>query len=141
MATPSQLHSYSENFAFQFDAPFPSIVYDSDLSLTGWLVHREGKPIHGLRAVVRRTLRSRTIYTTKISAAPLNFLDLFGFRQFRTVLTRILEGWAYDRAQRAVQLSARANFRVGRKIESFTSSPIKRIDLLATSKSNLFIRE
>ena len=161
MATPSQLHSYSEDFAFQFDAPFPSIAYDKYLSWSGWLVHRHGKPIHGLRAVVRRTLLGRriirarrkrerpdvatafpnlteaktsgflfelqlglgtnyltfqvqdqrhvwrTFCTTTIRAAPLNFLDLLGFRQSRSVLTRILQSWAYDRAQRVVHLLPR----------------------------------
>ncbi len=195
MATPSQLHSYSEDFAFQFDAPFPSIAYDKYLSWSGWLVHRHGKPIHGLRAVVRRTLLGRKIYrarrkrerldvatafpnlteaktsgflfelqlglgtnyltfqvqdqrhvwrtfcVTMVRAAPLNFLDLLGFRQSRSVLTRILQSWAYDRAQRVVHLSAPVGPLIAKTVDRSTGSLIKRIDLLATSKSNLFIRE
>jgi len=195
MATPSQFHSYSEDFAFQFDAPFPSIAYDKYLSWSGWLVHRHGKPIHGLRAVVRRTLLGRkiirarrkrerpdvatafpnlteaktsgflfelqlglgtnyltfqvqdqrhvwrTFCTTTIRAAPLNFLDLLGFRQSRSVLTRILQSWAYDRAQRVVHLSAPVGPLIAKTVDRSTGSFIKRIDLLATSKSNLFIRE
>ena len=195
MATPAQLHSYSEDFAFQFDAPFPAVVYDRHLTLTGWLVHRHGRPIHGLRAVVRRTLLGRRIYrarrkrerpdvatafpnlpearasgflfelqlslgsnqltfqvqdkrrvwrtfhSTTIIAVSLNFLDLLGFRQSRSVLTRLLQSATYCRAQRAVQLSPRAEIGVDRTVERLAASPIRRVDLFATSKSNLFIRE
>jgi GT2 family glycosyltransferase len=195
MATPAQLHSYSEDFAFQFDAPFPSRVYDSSLSLTGWLVDRKARPIYGLRAVIRRSLLGRkicrarrkrerpdvatafpnlpgagasgflfelklgagsnrisfqvqdhkrvwrTFHAASIAATPLNFLDLIGFRQFRLALVRVLQGSFSRQNQTTLRPSASPTARPAAPVSGSAVSPIKRIDLLATSKSNLFIRE
>ncbi|HEY2102581.1 MAG TPA: glycosyltransferase [Chthoniobacterales bacterium] len=195
MASPAQLHTYSQDFAFQFDAPFPSRVYDSVLSLSGWLVDRKARPIYGLRAIIRRNFFGRkicrarrkrerpdvatafpklpgaaasgflfelklgagsnrisfqvqdhkrvwrTFHAVNIIAKPLNFLDLLGFRQFRLALVRVLEG-SFSQRDRPTTPS-----RLSRKPElnksslGSTISAITKIDLLATSKSNLFIRE
>ena len=195
MATPAQLHSYSEDFAFQFDAPFPSGVYDSALSLSGWLVDRKARPIYGLRAVIRRNFFRRkicrarrkrerpdvatafpklpgaaasgflfdlklgagsnrisfqvqdhkrvwrTFHAVSIIARPLNFLDLLGFRQFRLALVRVLEGSFARRDRQKIGRSSRRTSKPEKPSFSSTFSAIKRIDFLATSKSNLFIRE
>ncbi|MEY2493341.1 MAG: hypothetical protein QOH24_2292 [Verrucomicrobiota bacterium] len=195
MATPAQLHSYSEDFAFQFDAPFPSRVYDSVLSLTGWLVDRKARPIYGLRAVIKRSLLRRkicrarrkrerpdvatafptlpdsrmsgflfelqlgagsnritfqvqdhkrvwrTFHATSIAATPLNFLDLIGFRQFRFALVRVLQGSFFRRARTSTRPSGSPKPELAKPSLASAISAIKRIDLLMTSKSNLFIRE
>jgi glycosyltransferase involved in cell wall biosynthesis len=44
---------------FQFDTPFEPVVFGGDVALHGWLLHREGKPVHGIRAIVKRRFRKR----------------------------------------------------------------------------------
>jgi Glycosyltransferases involved in cell wall biogenesis len=190
MATPAQLHTYSENYAFQFDAPFPLRVYERSVLISGWLLERYAKPIHGLRALVRRsflgrkTYRARrkrarpdvatafphlpeagasgflfelclsagvnqitfqvqderrawrTFHTVKIAATPLDFLDSIGLRHFRSVLVRLLRHSSTNRKRPLAvpkQTQASVSSRIKSRIES--------VDLLTTSKSNLFIRE
>ena len=43
-----------ESFDFGFDQELDPIVFGGSLDLTGWLVEREGRPIHGIRVVIRR---------------------------------------------------------------------------------------
>lgn len=48
-------------YAFRFDAPIEPVIFGGEADIHGWLLHREGKPIHGIRAIVRRTLFGRTV--------------------------------------------------------------------------------
>lgn len=193
MATPAQLHSYSRNYAFQFDAPFPLHVYEGGFSISGWLLEREGKPTHGLRALVRRSFLGRKIYrarrkrarpdvatafpnlaeagtsgfflelrlatginqitfqvqdekrvwrtfhSVRIAATPLDFLGSIGLRHFRRVLVRLLYHSSTRRKPPVARLAASKRELPG--VSSSASSRIENVDLLTTSKSNLFIRE
>ena len=49
------------DYLFHLDALPEPRIFTSRLELTGWLLHRNGKPIHGLRAMVQpRGRRART---------------------------------------------------------------------------------
>ncbi|HSH39978.1 MAG TPA: glycosyltransferase, partial [Chthoniobacterales bacterium] len=43
-----------KEYAFRFDAPIEPVIFGGEADLHGWLLHREGKPIHGIRAIVKR---------------------------------------------------------------------------------------
>lgn len=38
---------------FHFGTSMEPLIFD-ELALSGWLLHRDGKPINGIRAIVRR---------------------------------------------------------------------------------------
>ncbi|MEO5720577.1 MAG: hypothetical protein ABIR71_03785, partial [Chthoniobacterales bacterium] len=44
----------NEPFAFRFDRELEPVLVGGELELSGWLVQREGQPIHGIRVVIRR---------------------------------------------------------------------------------------
>jgi glycosyltransferase involved in cell wall biosynthesis len=46
------------DYVFHLDTPPPRVSFGSRIEITGWLFHREGKPTHGLRGIVRSALRS-----------------------------------------------------------------------------------
>lgn len=46
-------------YIFRFDTPFEPVVFGGDVALHGWLLQREGKPTHGIRAIVKRRFRKR----------------------------------------------------------------------------------
>ncbi|MDP9005193.1 MAG: glycosyltransferase, partial [Verrucomicrobiota bacterium] len=48
-----------EDYLFRFDAPLDPVIFGGEVALHGWLLHREGKPTLGIRAIVRRKLRKR----------------------------------------------------------------------------------
>jgi GT2 family glycosyltransferase len=52
-------------YFFHLDARPERIRFSSRLELTGWLFHRQGAPIHGLRAVVRSRLRRDRIFLAR----------------------------------------------------------------------------
>lgn len=52
-------------YFFHLDAQPERIRFAPRLELTGWLFHRQGAPIHGLRAVVRSGLRRDRIYPAR----------------------------------------------------------------------------
>jgi GT2 family glycosyltransferase len=52
-------------YFFHLDAQSERVRFSSRLELTGWLFHRQGAPIHGLRAVVRSRLRRDRIYPAR----------------------------------------------------------------------------
>jgi len=52
-------------YFFHLDAQPEHARFSSRLELTGWLFHRKGAPIHGLRAVVRSRLRRDRIYPAR----------------------------------------------------------------------------
>ena len=51
------------NYFFHLDAQPERVRFSSRMELTGWLFHRRGAAIHGLRAVVRSPLRFARIYS------------------------------------------------------------------------------
>lgn len=52
-------------YFFHLDAQPERIRFSSRLEVTGWLFHRQGAPIHGLRAVVRSRLRRDRIFPAR----------------------------------------------------------------------------
>ena len=52
-------------YFFHLDAQSERVRFSSRLELTGWLFHRQGARIHGLRAVVRSRLRRDRIYPAR----------------------------------------------------------------------------
>jgi GT2 family glycosyltransferase len=50
-----------EEYAFRFDVPLDPVIVGGEVDLEGWLLHREGKPIHGLRVIVQRRFFRREI--------------------------------------------------------------------------------
>src|SRR5262245_39421864 len=41
------------DYAFRFDAPPERVTFNRQINITGWLLHRRGLSIHGIRGVVR----------------------------------------------------------------------------------------
>jgi glycosyltransferase involved in cell wall biosynthesis len=56
---PKPMRDPAEEYIFRFDTPFESVVFGGDAALHGWLLHREGKPTHGIRAIVKRRFHKR----------------------------------------------------------------------------------
>ncbi|PYJ11124.1 MAG: hypothetical protein DMF06_04055 [Verrucomicrobia bacterium] len=54
-----------QDYVFRFDAPIEPVAFGGDVSLTGWLLHRGGQPINGLRVIVKRRFFSRTIVAAR----------------------------------------------------------------------------
>jgi glycosyltransferase involved in cell wall biosynthesis len=52
-------------YAFRFDAPPDRIIFNRQIKIAGWLLHRQGLPIHGIRGMVRATLRRRRIFRAR----------------------------------------------------------------------------
>ena len=66
MAAITETPAAAADYFFHLDAPPERIRFSSSLELTGWLFHREGAPIHGLRAVVKGgLLRRELIYKAR----------------------------------------------------------------------------
>lgn len=182
----------AKDYAFRFDLPIDPIILGGELDLAGWLLHREGRPIHGLRAVVRRRFfrseivrgrrkrkradvaaafphlpeaeasgflielrlrfgRShlsfqvldhervwRTFSTAAVTAIPLSLLERFGFTNLRSFLIFYLQ---QRLAARIPEGHASASPGRVEARPSGSSPNTKRIELFATSKSNLFIVE
>src|SRR5262249_8194649 len=49
------------DYAFRFDALPESVTFSSQIKITGWLLHRQGLPVHGIRGIVRGTLWRRSL--------------------------------------------------------------------------------
>jgi glycosyltransferase involved in cell wall biosynthesis len=49
------------DYAFHFDALPERVTFSKQIKITGWLLHRRGLPIHGIRGIVRGILRRRSI--------------------------------------------------------------------------------
>jgi len=58
---PNSDSAAAQDYVFRFDAPIEPVAFGGDVNLTGWLLHRGGKPINGIRVIVKRRLSSRTI--------------------------------------------------------------------------------
>src|SRR6266487_1219847 len=53
------------DYAFRFDALPERITFSNQIKFTGWLLHRRGLPIHGIRGIVRGILRRRSIFRAR----------------------------------------------------------------------------
>ncbi len=52
-------------YLFHLDAPIPRLIFGSGLTITGWLFHRTGEEIHGLRAILKPIGRGERIYKAR----------------------------------------------------------------------------
>jgi glycosyltransferase involved in cell wall biosynthesis len=52
-------------YLFHLDALPERVSFSRRLEISGWLFHRQGKPIHGLRGVVKPALRSERVYKAR----------------------------------------------------------------------------
>jgi glycosyltransferase involved in cell wall biosynthesis len=53
------------DYAFRFDALPERVTFTNQIKITGWLLHRRGLPIHGIRGIVRGILRRRSIFRAR----------------------------------------------------------------------------
>ena len=53
------------DYAFRFDALPDRVTFGNQIKMTGWLLHRRGLPIHGIRGIVRGILRRRSIFRAR----------------------------------------------------------------------------
>src|SRR6266702_5343587 len=53
------------DYAFRFDALPERITFGNQIKITGWLLHRRGLPIHGIRGIVRGILRRRSTFRAR----------------------------------------------------------------------------
>ncbi len=179
----------SAEYVFHFDKPIPSRLFDAEQQLSGWLLRRDGRPIHGIRALVQRRFSRqrvvkarrkrtrpdaaaafpdlpaakssgflfefsfslgrqqlrmqaldetrvwRTFHVATVRALPLRSLARVGFPRTRQLLLSSLA-----RSFSGKDLGARAA-RAPETRPTARSGPVRRVELFATSKSNLFILE
>jgi glycosyltransferase involved in cell wall biosynthesis len=69
-AAPIMTESIAEkmaaaDYAFRFDALPERVTFGSEIKITGWLLHRRGLPIYGIRGIVRGILRRRSIFRAR----------------------------------------------------------------------------
>lgn len=189
-AEPAAPPEANADYLFRFDRVLEPIVFGSECELSGWLLHRAGEPIHGLRALVRRKLSRKKVVRARrkrnrpdvASAFPdLPGAEASGFlfelplglgrhhfefqlldhaRRWQTFATANVTAFPMKTLARARLLHTRGFFigyfkrRVAaRKSEAHDSTHLAppssvavaqlpaRVDLFATSKSNLFILE
>ncbi|MGI8819367.1 MAG: glycosyltransferase [Chthoniobacterales bacterium] len=178
----------AQDYVFRFDRELPRTFFGSDLALTGWHFRRDGKPINGLRAVVRRPFFRKKIFRARrkrnrpdaAAAFPENpeaavsgFLlemqlhlgrNLVRFevldheRRWQTLAQTsllvfplaVLERAGFTRTRRFLGHALQRRFTSNSVTPVAPGSPIpsspgppqtKRIELFATSKSNLFMLE
>jgi len=53
------------DYAFRFDALPERVTFSRQIKITGWLLHRRGLPIHGIRGIVSGNLRRRSIFRAR----------------------------------------------------------------------------
>jgi glycosyltransferase involved in cell wall biosynthesis len=53
------------DYAFHFDALPERVTFTKQIKITGWLLHRRGLAIHGIRGIVRSILRPRSIFRAR----------------------------------------------------------------------------
>ena len=53
------------DYAFRFDAPPDRVSFTNRIKITGWLLHRRGLPVYGIRVIVRGILRRRSIFRAR----------------------------------------------------------------------------
>src|ERR1700730_5587957 len=64
-------------YVFRFDAPIESRVFGAQYDLSGWLLHSSGKPITGIRALVKRRPGRRKIFTARRKRSRPEVADAF----------------------------------------------------------------
>src|ERR1041384_6459424 len=53
------------DYAFRFDSLPEPVTFSNQIKITGWLLHRRGLPIRGIRGVVRGILRRQSIFRAR----------------------------------------------------------------------------
>jgi glycosyltransferase involved in cell wall biosynthesis len=53
------------DYAFRFDALPERVTFSNQIKINGWLLHRRGLPIHGIRGIVRGILPRRSIFRAR----------------------------------------------------------------------------
>ena len=53
------------DYAFRLDALPERVTFSNQIKITGWLLHRRGLPIHGIRGIVRDILRRQSIFRAR----------------------------------------------------------------------------
>lgn len=53
------------DYAFRFDALPERVTFSNQIKITGWLLHRRGLPIYGIRGIVRGILPRRSIFRAR----------------------------------------------------------------------------
>ena len=191
MSLASAPADVAKDYAFRFDNPIEPVVFGGELDVHGWLLHREGKQISGIRAIVKRRFFARkvikgrrkrnrpdvaaafphlpdalasgflvelrlglgrnevtfqvldhervwrTFATATVSALPLATLASSGLTNTRRFLIFYLKQWF---ASRGAHSTGHESSLAPAQLSS-TTIALKRVDLFATSKSNLFIVE
>ena len=60
-----------DDYDVRFDTPLDPVIFGAELDLHGSLLHRGGKPIHGIRAIVtRRFFRPKNCARTPETRPP-----------------------------------------------------------------------
>ena len=65
MKAPNAAPAAAAAYFFHLDALPPRISFSSQIEVTGWLFHRAGAPIQGLRCVVKSALRRERVFTAR----------------------------------------------------------------------------
>ncbi|HEY3660366.1 MAG TPA: hypothetical protein VGK91_03985, partial [Candidatus Udaeobacter sp.] len=53
------------DYAFRFDALPERVTFSNQIKITGWVLHRQGLTIHGIRGIVRGILRRRSVFRAR----------------------------------------------------------------------------
>ena len=53
------------DYAFRFDTLPERVTFSNQIKITGWLLHRRGLPIHGIRGIVRGSLWRRSSFRAR----------------------------------------------------------------------------
>lgn len=54
MSHPGEVTTQPNEYIFRFDKPIPRRFFGDSLAVSGWLLHRNGEPVKGIRALVQR---------------------------------------------------------------------------------------
>ena len=65
MGQPTTEKMIVAEYAFRFDALPQRVTFSKQIKITGWLLHRQGLAIHGIRGIVRGILRRRSIFRAR----------------------------------------------------------------------------
>jgi len=65
MAESIEEKTVAADYAFRFDALPGRVTFSSPIKITGWLLHRQGLQIHGIRGTVRGILWRRSIFRSR----------------------------------------------------------------------------
>src|SRR2546426_9324057 len=55
----------AKTYIFRFDTPIAPRIFGDEYDISGWLLHSGGKPINGIRALVRRRFAHRKIFRAR----------------------------------------------------------------------------